>query len=170
MRKGSHRSHYGQQITAEKASDSDQVHDWIKKDDGFYFMKQLRGTPAYWRTVKYDAVAMVRQLGIPTWFLTLSAADLHWYDTLAPLFQLQYGRIPTEEEVTNLSGRDRCHLLRSHPVTAVRLCNQKINAFFSKVLKGSQQPLRSLPVSENVPFSVRKRFPSAFPPVFPSRS
>ncbi|MCP3661467.1 MAG: hypothetical protein GY696_03060, partial [Gammaproteobacteria bacterium] len=99
LRKGARRSKYGQDITAEKALDRDELGNFIKNDDGFYFMKNLRGSPAYWRTTLFDLVAMVRQLGVPTWFLTLSAADLQWYDTLAPLFELQHGRIPSEEEV-----------------------------------------------------------------------
>ncbi|MCP3664246.1 MAG: AAA family ATPase, partial [Gammaproteobacteria bacterium] len=98
-------------------------------------------SPAYWRTTLFDLVAMVRQLGVPTWFLTLSAADLQWYDTLAPLFQLQHGRMPSEEEVKNLTWRERAHLLRNGPVTAARLFKQKVNAFFTKVLKHPAQPL-----------------------------
>ena len=29
----------------------------------------------------YEVVAMVKQLGIPTWFMTLSCADLRWNET-----------------------------------------------------------------------------------------
>lgn len=32
----------------------------------------------------YEVVAMVKQLGIPTWFMTLSCADLRWSE----LFQI----------------------------------------------------------------------------------
>ena len=30
----------------------------------------------YWKQLLYDVLAMVKQLGIPTYFLTLSCADL----------------------------------------------------------------------------------------------
>ena len=36
------------------------------------------GLPSYWQNELYDVLAMLRTLGIPTFFLTLSAADLHW--------------------------------------------------------------------------------------------
>lgn len=48
-----------------------------RTDTTFEFMKN-RGSPAYWNTVLLDLLAMVRQLGIHTWFLTPSAADMQW--------------------------------------------------------------------------------------------
>ena len=41
-------------------------------------MSLVRGTPAYWKEFLYDVLAMVKQLGIPTYFLTLSCADQRW--------------------------------------------------------------------------------------------
>ena len=36
------------------------------------------GTPPHWQNVMYKVIAMVKQLGIPTWFMTLSCAHLRW--------------------------------------------------------------------------------------------
>ena len=41
-------------------------------------MKKKRGTIAYYRNSLNDLLAMLRPLGPPTLFLTLSADDLHW--------------------------------------------------------------------------------------------
>ncbi|KAI3903890.1 hypothetical protein MKW92_023195, partial [Papaver armeniacum] len=41
-----------------------------------YCAKQIRGTRAYWYTRLKELIAMVKQLGPPTIFFTLSAADL----------------------------------------------------------------------------------------------
>ena len=54
------------------------VEELVNKDQGFYFMIQIRGTPAYWKRFEYDVLAMIKQLGCPTFFLTLSCADLKW--------------------------------------------------------------------------------------------
>ena len=54
------------------------VEDLVNKDQGFYFMIQIRGTPAYWKRFEYDVLAMIKQLGCPTFFLTLPCADLKW--------------------------------------------------------------------------------------------
>ena len=48
----------------------------ICQDQAYLLLQQIPGTPAYWRQFMYEVVAMVKQLGIPTWFMTLSSADL----------------------------------------------------------------------------------------------
>jgi hypothetical protein len=40
------------------------------------FLRQIPGSPPYWQKFMYEVVAMIKQLGIPTWFMTLSCADL----------------------------------------------------------------------------------------------
>ncbi|WAR10125.1 hypothetical protein MAR_035201, partial [Mya arenaria] len=46
--------------------------------NSYMFMKNIRGTVAYFRNALYDLFAMFRCLGPPTLFMTLSADDLHW--------------------------------------------------------------------------------------------
>ena len=53
---------------------------FVASDNAFSFMSSVKGTPAYWKQFLYDVLAMVKQLGIPTHFLTLSCADLRWED------------------------------------------------------------------------------------------
>lgn len=42
----------------------------------------IAGTRQYWRSRLSELLDMELQLGLPTLFLTLSAADLHWPDLL----------------------------------------------------------------------------------------
>ena len=44
----------------------------IVQDQAYLFLRQIPGTPPYWQKFMYEVVAMVKQLGIPTWFMTLS--------------------------------------------------------------------------------------------------
>lgn len=44
------------------------------------FMEGIRGTAAYWSRSAKDLFAMYRSLGSATWFMTLSANDMHWDD------------------------------------------------------------------------------------------
>ena len=46
---------------------------FVASDNAFPFKSSVKGTPAYWK-VLYDVLAMAKQLGIPTYFLTLSCA------------------------------------------------------------------------------------------------
>ena len=41
---------------------------FIAKGIAFSFMSSVKGTPAYWKQFLYDALTMVKQLGIPTYF------------------------------------------------------------------------------------------------------
>ena len=70
---------------------------------------------------------MIRQLHIPTWFLTLSAADMKWPD----------GETFTEEQVKNMTFQEKSKWLRSNPVTAARHFHYRLNTFFQKFLKSS---------------------------------
>ena len=44
-------------------------------DQAFTFMNSIKGTPAYWKKFLFDLLAMVRQLGMPTFSMTLSSTD-----------------------------------------------------------------------------------------------
>ena len=45
----------------------------FKKDRAYTFLKNIRSSPPYWQKMFYELLAMIQTLGIPTWFLTLSA-------------------------------------------------------------------------------------------------
>lgn len=84
---------------------------------------------------------MVRQLGTPTWFFTLSAADLKWPDLIRTIAQ-QYGVIyKTDEEIAKLSFEDRSNWIKRNPVTAARHFQYRLNTFFNNVLKSTANPL-----------------------------
>ena len=53
---------------------------FVASDNAFSFMSSVKGT--YWKQFLYDVLAMFKQLGIPTYFLTLSSADLRWEELL----------------------------------------------------------------------------------------
>ena len=50
----------------------------VRTEQAYKFLKNMRGSPPFWQHQLYEVMAMLRALGIPTWFLTLSSADLHW--------------------------------------------------------------------------------------------
>ena len=68
----------GQKITAGMLQNPTALQHLVRTEHAYKFLKNIRGSPAYWQHELYDVLAMLRCLGIPTWFLTLSAADLHW--------------------------------------------------------------------------------------------
>ena len=55
----------------------------------------------------YEVVAMVKQLGIPTWFMTLSCADLRWNETFQIIAKTRNITI-TDEEIDHLHFAQKC--------------------------------------------------------------
>ena len=49
---------------------------FVASDNASLFMTSVKGTPAYWKQLLYDVLAMIKQLGISTYSLTLPCADL----------------------------------------------------------------------------------------------
>ena len=95
---------------------------------------------------------MVRQLGTPTWFFTLSAADLKWPDMIQTIAK-QYGVYYTDDEVAGLSFDDKSNWLKHNPVTAARHFQYRLNALFQGFLKSTAKPL-----GEIVDYAIRIEF------------
>ncbi|KAE8739488.1 hypothetical protein FOCC_FOCC015019 [Frankliniella occidentalis] len=75
-----------------------------------YHGNKLHGTRQFWHARCGELLDMVDQLGIPTLFLTLSAADLHWED----LFRL----LAPGEDVNAMTDARRAKLLSENPLIA----------------------------------------------------
>ena len=78
----------GKKITVAEARDSKYLDKLVQLDEGYYIFRQLRNSPAYLEARKKDIFAMIRQLSLPTWFMSLSAADTRWTDLLRMLARL----------------------------------------------------------------------------------
>ena len=84
---------------------SDTVKSFIAKDEGFNFMNSIKGTTAYWKRFLFEVLAMVKQLGLPTFFMTLSCADLRWNE-LIPIIAKLKGENFFEEDIESMSYFD----------------------------------------------------------------
>ena len=100
----------------------------------------MRGSPAYWQNELYDVLAMLRSLGIPTWFLTLSAADLHWPEMIQAVAS-HNGKHIARHGAMNMSISERSSYLRQNPVTSVRMFQHCLESFFSHYLLSSAHPI-----------------------------
>ena len=83
---------------------------FVAKDNAFSFMSSVKGTPAYWKQFLFDVLAMVKQLGTPTYFLTLSCGDLRWEEVPYVINKLNNLRL-SDEELKKLIYQERCNLL-----------------------------------------------------------
>ena len=140
------------QFTAAQAKDQAILSQYVRKDKAYSFMKNIRGSPPYYQRTFYDLLAMIRQLGTPTWFFTLSAADLKWPDMIQTIAR-QYGVYYTDDEVAGLSFDDKSNWLKRNPVTAARHFQYRLNAIFQDFLKSTAKPL-----GEIVDYAIRIEF------------
>lgn len=142
----------GGNFTAQQAKDPSILSQCLRKDKAYRFMKNVRGSPPYYQRTLYELLAMIRQLGTPTWFFTLSAADMKWPDVIQTIAK-QYGVHYTDEQVATLSFEEKSRWIRSNPVTAARHYQYRLNVFFHDFLKSSANPLGEL-----VDYAIRIEF------------
>ena len=92
----------GKNITAGLLRDPESLQQLIRTEQAYKFLKNIRSSPAYWQGELYDVLAMLRSLGIPTFFLTLSAADLHWPEMIQAV-AAEYGMDIPRNTVAKMS-------------------------------------------------------------------
>ncbi|GBP70865.1 hypothetical protein EVAR_53529_1 [Eumeta japonica] len=79
------------------------------------FMKSVPNSVQYWASRKRDLFAMLRQLGKPTIFLTLSANEVRWLILLNLLLKLS-NKYPGKV-AEDLNTSERCNLVSDDPIT-----------------------------------------------------
>ena len=139
-------------FTAAQAKDQAILSQYVRKDKAYSFMKNIHGSPPYYERTFYDLLAMIRQLGTPTWFFTLSAAGLKWPDMIQTIAR-QYGAYYTDDEVAALSFDDKPNWLKHYPVTAARHFQYRQNAIFQNFFKSTAKPLGGI-----VDYAIRIEF------------
>ena len=82
------------------------VQQFSASDEAFSFMNSIKGTPAYWEKFLTEVLAMVKQLGLLTYFLTLSCADLRWNKLISIMSKVNKLNL-SEEKGQNLSYQER---------------------------------------------------------------
>ena len=127
-------------ITAGQIKDAQEIRKLIRDDLSINFLQKVRGSPAYFNKLLYDLLGMVRQLGNCTWFLTLSAADLKWTDTIQ-IIAAQNGQHLSDQQVDSLTWEQKCLWLRTNPVTAARHFDHRLQMFMNTLILGNSHPI-----------------------------
>ena len=98
---------------------SDTVKSFVANDEAYHSMNTIKGTAACWKRFLYEVLAIVKQLGIPTFFMTLSCADLHWNELISITAKLKWENL--QEEHMNMN-----------PVLFARHFQYRVEVFFLK--------------------------------------
>ena len=110
------------------------------RENCYSFMRDIRGTAAYWQSARIQLFAMLRTLGPPTFFITFSADDHHWKDLMVVLASCS-GRNISNEQVDELSDEERRTLMTSNPVVTARHFQHRFQSLVKEIIKGSGRPI-----------------------------
>ncbi|XP_062597054.1 uncharacterized protein LOC134258504 [Saccostrea cucullata] len=137
IRKSVRRIENDQEVTANMVQDPVVLSKLMKSDEALRFMQPIRGTPAYWSAAQKDLFAMLRQLGIPTWFCSFSAAEHRWNDAVATILKQQNDN----RDAYMLDWSEKNEVLRSNPVTVARMFEHRFHVFQTEVIFSPAQPI-----------------------------
>ena len=128
--------HKTQANSSLQVQDVTNAHSITLKTDNYMFMKQLRGTAAYWKNELSKLIAKIRTLGAPTFFMSLSANDMHWFDN----FKFINPGL-SDDDIAQLSYTERCKLIRQNPVLSALHFKARWEAFLHSYLLVKPYPL-----------------------------
>lgn len=132
----------GKKLTAGELIQPGIIANLLKLDEGYRILRQLRGSPPYWEKAKKDIFAMIRQLGLPTWFCSFSAAETKWKSLLTTLQTLSTDNRLKNMAVDEMSWQDRCKLIKMDPITCARYFEHRVHVLIHQVLlKSPNSPL-----------------------------
>ena len=130
----------GSTITAGQLKQPGAIDNIIHHDQGYKFLRALRGSPPYFEKAKKDIFAMIRQLGPASLFCSLSSAETQWIHLLRILGKLVDKKEYTDNELENLNWEDRCRLIQGDPVTCARHFDYQVNQFINNFLLSKAAP------------------------------
>ncbi|XP_026114512.1 uncharacterized protein LOC113092934 isoform X2 [Carassius auratus] len=136
LRKGSEKSLLTE-VTSDVLTNPDSLSKILNFDEGYKFLRPIRGTPPYWQSTQKDLFALVRQLGIPTFFASFSSADLRWPEMISTIIKQEGKNLKADE----LDWSEKCGLIRRNPVTAARMFDHRWHCFLRDVIMSSAQPI-----------------------------
>ena len=123
-------------MTMDNILDDGKLKFMLKMDECYRSLTNIRGSPPYWEKVTKDLFAMLRQLGMPTFFITLSANDRDWIEFMESICKKQGKEVPE-----NLDYNSFYKLINSDIVTATRMFDKRLKDFITTFIRGPLQPL-----------------------------
>lgn len=113
------------EITRKMAEDKEFIEQCVEHN--LAFLKSIPNSVNYWSDKKKELFAMIRQLGKPTMFLTLSASEPRWPELLKILYKLKNGEELEGDPLETLNSLQRCTLVNEDPVTCVLYFNKLVD-------------------------------------------
>ena len=102
-------------------------------DKAFSFMSSIKGIPAYWKKFLHQVLEMVKQLGTPIFFLSLSCVDLRRNELISIIFKLN-GIDIADKDTERLPYHERRDTLNKNLVLVAKHFQYKVKRFFKVIV------------------------------------
>jgi hypothetical protein len=102
----------------------------------FHELEKLHTSPDYIEGLRKNLFAMIRQLGPPTFFVTLTSVERLWTPLIEALYKLNAKQLNLPD-FTNLDSTHIAELIRSDPMTCALYYKHRTDAFCKLLQKES---------------------------------
>ncbi|XP_061381656.1 uncharacterized protein LOC116776497 isoform X3 [Danaus plexippus] len=116
-------------VTKEQILSSDYLNDC--REPNLSFLKFIPNSVQYWQNRKKDLFAMIRQLGTPTVFLSVSANEISWKWLLKTLHKLKHGTEISDLEIDQMHYKVKAELINEDAVTCAIYFNKLVNVIMT---------------------------------------
>ncbi|RVE40724.1 hypothetical protein evm_014625 [Chilo suppressalis] len=128
---------YDTKITKENVQSEEYINNCIESN--LAFLRCIPNSAWYWSDRKKDLFAMIRQLGAPTAFMTVSANETGWTDLLKLLYKLKNnGADISNEHLAEMSYIDKATLVNEDAVTCAIYFNKLVDCLL-KILQSKKR-------------------------------
>lgn len=124
--------------------DDEFIESLLQHDDGYKLLENFSSSPSYWQKKGKDIKAMIRQLGLPSFFITLSAAETQWGELLRILKKVIDNEDVTVDEAEKFSFQEKARLIKSDPVTCSRYFDNRMKAIL-RIIKSKSSVFKDNP-------------------------
>ena len=138
------RKQFQSDINVGQALDPSFVQRMIGEDQIYASFKNIRGTPQYFHNMMLDILAKIRQFGPPAFFITCSAAEMGAWVEIIQCIARQYGSTLSDDDVKNLSWKEKVDWIKRNPVTAARMIDDRFRQLFGRILYSGMHPVGQL--------------------------
>ena len=107
-------------LTAGQLKEQGTLERLVHLDEGYNFLRELRGSPPYFEKAKKDIFAMIRQLGPATLFCSFSSTETQWIYVLRIVGKLVDDEEYSDSKLKNLNWEEKSRLIQSDHVTSPR--------------------------------------------------
>ena len=135
------RKQFQSDMNVGQALDPSFVQRMIGDDQIYASFKNIRGTPQYFHNMMLDILAKIRQFGPPAFFLTCSAAEMGAWIEIIQTIARQFGTKLSNDEVKNLTWKEKVDWIKRNPVTAARMIDERFRLLFGKILYSGMHPV-----------------------------